>query len=80
METPVMSSRVLPTVGGKDERPTIQTRKSISSGSQHGDGFDLARWVAQLDAAQREACAAYVQDRLRLLDRLLRIVVDAKRM
>jgi hypothetical protein len=78
METPVMSSRVAPLVGN-DGRPTIQTRKKRCPKSRYGDCADLARWAAQLDAAQRQACAAYVQDRLRLLDRLLGIVVNAKR-
>jgi len=41
--------------------------------------YDPARWVAQLDATQRQAYAAHLQDRLRVLDRVLRLVVKAKR-
>jgi hypothetical protein len=47
--------------------------------SRHGGWDDLALWVAQLDATQRQAYAARVQDRLRVLDRILELVVNAKR-
>ena len=39
---------------------------------------DLANWVAQLDATQRKAYAAYFQDRIRILDHILSMVVKAK--
>ena len=46
---------------------------------RHEDCFDLAGWVAQLDAAHRRAYAARIQDRLRILEQLLEIAMNAKR-
>ena len=46
---------------------------------RHVDDHELPRWAAQLDAAQRQAYAAHIQDRIRVLDRILRLVVNAKR-
>ena len=78
METPVISSVISPGMADKEEYLMIQTHENICP-SGHGDYSTLARWVGQLNAAQRQACGAYVQDRLRLLDRLLTVVANAKR-
>ena len=58
--------------------PVPHGRTGIGDG-RHGDWDDLARWAAQLEATQRQAYAARVQDRLRVLDRILKLVVNAKR-
>lgn len=47
--------------------------------SHHEDCNDSARWVAQLDTTQRQAYAANLQDRIRIVDRILELVVNARR-
>ena len=69
MDAQNITSRVSPTTQGK-------TGLGVS---RPGDWDDLARWVAQLDATQRKAYAARIHDRLRVLDRILELVVNAKR-
>jgi hypothetical protein len=78
MKTRDISSRLSSMMRQEDEQARIQMCKIRYGGSRHGQCCDLARWVAQLNPTQRQACAAYVQDRLRLLERLLSIVVAAK--
>ena len=58
--------------------PVTHDRTGLGE-SRHVGWDDLALWVAQLDATQRQAYAACVQDRLRVLDRILELVVNAKR-
>jgi hypothetical protein len=55
------------------------TRKTRTGQTLEGDWSDLKRWVAQLDAAQRRACAVDVEGRLGVLERIIKLVVDAKR-
>ena len=58
--------------------PMTQGRTGLGE-NRLEDCDDLTRWSAQLDAAQRQAYAAHVQDRIRILDRMLELIVNAKR-
>jgi hypothetical protein len=69
METRNITSRI---------SPTPQGGTGLGE-NQLDDCGGLTRWVAQLDAAQRQAHAAHVQDRIRILDQMLELVVNAKR-
>ena len=69
METRNITSRISPTPQGGTGLGENQLE----------DCGGLTRWVAQLDAAQRQTHAAHVQDRIRILDRMLELIVNAKR-
>ena len=55
------------------------TQGMTGLGDSGYEDCDLARWIAQLDAAQRQARAADVQSRIRVLDRIVKLVADAAR-
>ena len=61
------------------QAPPVTHGRTGFGESRHGGWDDLARWVAQLDATQRPVYAARVQDRLRVLAQILKLVVNAKR-
>ena len=70
--------RIPPVIAHKNRPAMTRPRITMCGGSRHGGWDDLAHCVAQLDAAHRHAYAAYVQDRLRVFDQLLEIVVNAR--
>ena len=74
-----MSSRVPPVVGHEGNPAMRQVRDAMSDGNGHEDCDDLAHWVAHLNASQRQAYAAYFQDRIEVLGLILEVVVNAKR-
>ncbi|GEM_PF-4252057 len=61
------------------QAPPVTHGRTGLEESRHGGWDDLARWVAQMDATQRQVYAARVQDRLRVLATILKLVVNAKR-
>ena len=69
MENRNITSRVSPTSQGRTGPEEYRLE----------DCDGLAHWVVQLDTAQRQAHAAHVQDRIRILDRMLELIVNAKR-
>ena len=52
-------------VWNKDELAMARRGKTGRGRNRRGDCRDLTRWVAQLDATHRQACAAYVQAKKR---------------